>query len=98
MVQERPLGTGDAVASARAALEGFSGRVLVLDAAAPLLTADHLRALAEEHGRQDAAVTILSFVPGVSLPYGRIVRGTDGTVEAIVEEKDASRPSARSAS
>ena len=38
-VQEQPLGTGDAVASARAALEGFDGDVLVLDAATPLLTA-----------------------------------------------------------
>src|SRR5687767_14110172 len=41
-VQEQPLGTGDAVASAREALEGFAGRVLVLDAAAPLLTTEHL--------------------------------------------------------
>ena len=89
-VQEQPLGTGDAVASARAALDGFSGRVLVLDAAAPLLTADHLRALVDEHERQKAAVTILSFEPDAALPYGRIVRAADGTVEAIVEEKDAS--------
>jgi bifunctional UDP-N-acetylglucosamine pyrophosphorylase / glucosamine-1-phosphate N-acetyltransferase len=89
-VQEQPLGTGDAVASARASLDGFSGRVLVLDAAAPLLTDEHLRALVAEHGRQAAAVTILSFEPSQSLPYGRIVRGPDGTVEAIVEDRDAS--------
>src|SRR5436305_11115319 len=36
-VQAQPKGTGDAVASARDALAGFEGRVLVLDAAAPLL-------------------------------------------------------------
>ena len=89
-VQAKPLGTGDAVASARSALDGFAGRVLVLDAAAPLLTADHLRALVDEHDRQGAAVTILSFDQPGSLPYGRVVRGPDGGVESIVEEKDAS--------
>jgi bifunctional UDP-N-acetylglucosamine pyrophosphorylase/glucosamine-1-phosphate N-acetyltransferase len=89
-VQEQPLGTGDAVASARAALEGHAGRVLVLDAAAPLLTGEHLAGLVGEHERRGAAVTILTLEPDRALPYGRIVRGADGWVEAIVEEKDAS--------
>ena len=89
-VQKSPLGTGDAVASARDALDGFSGRVLVLDAAAPLLTGEHLSALVGEHERRGAAVTILTLEPDRSLPYGRIVRDADGWVEAIVEDKDAS--------
>jgi bifunctional UDP-N-acetylglucosamine pyrophosphorylase/glucosamine-1-phosphate N-acetyltransferase len=89
-VQEEPRGTGDAVASARPLLEGFAGRVLVLDAAAPLLTAEHLRSLADEHERSEASVTILSFEPERSLPYGRIVRASDGSVHKIVEDKDAS--------
>jgi bifunctional UDP-N-acetylglucosamine pyrophosphorylase/glucosamine-1-phosphate N-acetyltransferase len=88
-IQEQPRGTGDAVASARTALDGFSGRVLVLDAAAPLLSSDHLRALVEEHERQGAEVTILSFESERALPYGRIVRGAGGAVESIVEERDA---------
>jgi bifunctional UDP-N-acetylglucosamine pyrophosphorylase / glucosamine-1-phosphate N-acetyltransferase len=89
-VQEQPLGTGDAVASARAELGGFDGNVLVLDAAAPLLTGDHLRELVAEHEREDAAVTILSFEPTRPLPYGRIVRSADGAVAEIVEAADAS--------
>jgi len=89
-VQEQPLGTGDAVASARAALEGFDGNLLVLDAAAPLLTSEHLGQLAGEHEREGAAVTILSFEAIRPLPYGRIVRAADGAVEAIVEDADAS--------
>jgi bifunctional UDP-N-acetylglucosamine pyrophosphorylase/glucosamine-1-phosphate N-acetyltransferase len=89
-VQERPLGTGDSVASARSALEGFTGRVLVLDAAAPLLTGEQLSLLVAEHERQDAQVTILSFESSRGLPYGRIVRDDDGAVAAIVEDKDAS--------
>ena len=35
-------------------------------------------------------MTILSFEPMGPLPYGRIVRGDDGSVEAIVEDRDAS--------
>jgi bifunctional UDP-N-acetylglucosamine pyrophosphorylase / glucosamine-1-phosphate N-acetyltransferase len=88
-VQEQPLGTGDAVGSARRELEDFDGRVLVLDAAAPLLTGEHLAALVSEQARTKAAVTILTLEPDRPLPYGRIVRGADGWVEAIVEEKDA---------
>jgi bifunctional UDP-N-acetylglucosamine pyrophosphorylase/glucosamine-1-phosphate N-acetyltransferase len=88
-VQERPLGTGDAVASARSALAGRAGAVLVLDAAAPLLSADVLRALVDEHRRLGTAVTILSLESSRPLPYGRVVRGPAGEVEAIVEEGDA---------
>jgi bifunctional UDP-N-acetylglucosamine pyrophosphorylase/glucosamine-1-phosphate N-acetyltransferase len=87
-VQEQPLGTGDSVRSAAPRLQDFEGRVLVLDAAAPLLTADHFAALLEEHDRQHADVTILSF-ESEGLPYGRIVRDENGAVEAIVEDRDA---------
>jgi bifunctional UDP-N-acetylglucosamine pyrophosphorylase/glucosamine-1-phosphate N-acetyltransferase len=87
-VQEQPLGTGDSVRSAAPRLQGFEGRILVLDAAAPLLTADHFSALLAEHELQGAEVTILSFESG-GLPYGRIVRGEDGSVQAIVEDRDA---------
>jgi bifunctional UDP-N-acetylglucosamine pyrophosphorylase / glucosamine-1-phosphate N-acetyltransferase len=89
-VQERPLGTGDAVAAARGTLDGFAGAVLVLDAAAPLLTPELLRDLVEEHRRQDAGVTLLTFEPQTPLPYGRILRDESGAVRAIVEEADAS--------
>jgi bifunctional UDP-N-acetylglucosamine pyrophosphorylase / glucosamine-1-phosphate N-acetyltransferase len=89
-VQERPLGTGDAVAAARRALDGFAGPVLVLDAAAPLMTAELLRELLDEHRRFDAAVTILTLEPEQPLPYGRILRDDSGGVRAIVEENDAS--------
>ena len=78
-VQEQPLGTGDAVASASSALDGFDGAVLVLDAAAPMLSADHLQALVAEHRRSGTAVTILSFESTRPLPYGRVVRGAAGT-------------------
>src|SRR4051812_17369595 len=88
-VQREPLGTGDAVAVAKSVLDGFDGDVLVLDGAAPLLTADLLRGLVEEHERTGAAVTVLTLEPERPLPYGRIVRDDSGALQAIVEERDA---------
>ena len=88
-VQAEPRGTADAVASARAALADFDGDVLVVDGAAPLLTAALLQGLVDEHRREGAAVTVLSFVPDHPLPYGRIVRDADGALQAIVEDRDA---------
>src|SRR5918995_2068640 len=55
-VQEHARGTGDAVASARQALDGFVGSVLVLDAAAPLLTAGILAQIVAQHRSGTAAV------------------------------------------
>ena len=89
-VQERPLGTGDAVAAARQALDGFQGAVLVLDAAAPLLTPELLLELLDAHRREGAAVTLLTFEPETPLPYGRIVRDESGEIRSVVEEEDAS--------
>jgi bifunctional UDP-N-acetylglucosamine pyrophosphorylase/glucosamine-1-phosphate N-acetyltransferase len=88
-VQAEPRGTADAVAAAGRALEGFAGDVLVLDGAAPMLSSELLQGLLAEHRGAGAAVTILSFEPDRPLPYGRIVRDADGSVRAIVEEKDA---------
>jgi bifunctional UDP-N-acetylglucosamine pyrophosphorylase / glucosamine-1-phosphate N-acetyltransferase len=89
-VQPNPRGTGDAVAAARTALSGFDGDVLVLDGAAPLLTADVLNGLRDERARATAAVTVLSIEPPEPLPYGRVLRDEDGNLRAIVEERDAS--------
>jgi bifunctional UDP-N-acetylglucosamine pyrophosphorylase / glucosamine-1-phosphate N-acetyltransferase len=89
-VQLAPRGTGDAVAAARRALERFSGDVLVIDGAAPLLTTDALEQLLAEHRRAGAAVTVLSIEPPEPLPYGRVLRDERGALRAIVEEGDAS--------
>jgi bifunctional UDP-N-acetylglucosamine pyrophosphorylase/glucosamine-1-phosphate N-acetyltransferase len=88
-IQETPLGTGDAVRSARAALASHQGDVLVLSGDTPLLTAALLRELVETHHREDAAATILSAEPPDPRVYGRIVRAADGSVLRIVEGTDA---------
>jgi bifunctional UDP-N-acetylglucosamine pyrophosphorylase/glucosamine-1-phosphate N-acetyltransferase len=87
-VQERPLGTGDAVRSAREPLAGFTD-VVVLSGDTPLLTAALLADLVAAHREQAAAATVLTFMPAELRSYGRIVRGDDGTVRAIVEASDA---------
>ena len=88
-VQEQPLGTGDAVRSAREALAGAE-QVLVLSGDTPLLTTRLLEQLLATHERESAATTVLSFVPDDVRSYGRIVRGGDGSLRAIVEAADAS--------
>ncbi len=88
-VQERPLGTGDAVRSAEAALAG-ADEVLILSGDTPLLTTGLLAALLETHRERAAAATVLSFVPADIRTYGRVVRGAGGDLESIVEAGDAS--------
>ena len=89
-VQENPLGTGDAVRSARPALEGFGGDVLVLNGDVPALRAETIRALVELHREAGAAATVLSFEPADPGAYGRVVRDGEGRLARIVEAADAS--------
>jgi bifunctional UDP-N-acetylglucosamine pyrophosphorylase / glucosamine-1-phosphate N-acetyltransferase len=89
-VQQQPLGTGDALAAARPALESHNGDVLVLAGDAPLLRGDTLVGLLETHRRADAAATVLTCQREDPAEYGRIVRAEDGSVKAIVEAVDAS--------
>jgi bifunctional UDP-N-acetylglucosamine pyrophosphorylase/glucosamine-1-phosphate N-acetyltransferase len=88
-VQERPLGTGDAVRSARAAVGGASD-LLVLSGDHPLLTAAALDELIAAHRAAGAAATVLSFEPPDPRSYGRIVRDGAGSLRGIVEAADAS--------
>jgi bifunctional UDP-N-acetylglucosamine pyrophosphorylase / glucosamine-1-phosphate N-acetyltransferase len=89
-VQEEPLGTGDAVRSARPALEGFGGDVLVLNGDVPALRPETIRALVDTHGEAGAAATVLSFEPADAGAYGRVIRDGDGRLARIVEAADAS--------
>jgi bifunctional UDP-N-acetylglucosamine pyrophosphorylase / glucosamine-1-phosphate N-acetyltransferase len=88
-VQEQPLGTGDAVRSARAALEGRAGEVLVLSGDTPLLTAALLRDLVDTHRHAGAAATILSAEPADPRLYGRVIRDDAGAVVRVAEGTDA---------
>jgi bifunctional UDP-N-acetylglucosamine pyrophosphorylase/glucosamine-1-phosphate N-acetyltransferase len=87
-VQAEPLGTGDALASARGALDGVTGDILVLSGDAPALSVGVLRDLLDTHYREEAAATVLSFRPADPREYGRVIRDESG-IRAIVEAVDA---------
>ncbi len=87
-VQREPLGTGDSVRSARDAV-GAAETVLIVSGDHPLLTPDVLQRLVDDHRASGAAATVLSFEPADPRAYGRIVRDSDGSLEAIVEASDA---------
>ena len=59
--QERPLGTGDAARSARAALAGFDGDILVMNGDHPLTDPASLRELAAQRAASAAAAAVLTF-------------------------------------
>lgn len=89
--QDEIPGTGRAVEAALAALPAdFDGDVLVVSGDVPLLDAGTLAGLLAEHRGRAAAATVLSAVLDDATGYGRIVRGTDGALDRIVEQKDAS--------
>lgn len=89
VVQTRQLGTGDAVTSARASLQSADSTVLVLSGDVPLIKAETLRLLIEQHRQSDAAATILSVRLENPTGYGRIVRDDQDGFLKIVEHKDA---------
>jgi len=91
--QDPPLGTGHAVMAARDALSGFEGDVLVLFGDTPLLTGETMRAMVEaRRGPDNPAVVVLGFRPDDPSEYGRLVQGGDGSLEQIVEARDATEP------
>jgi len=88
-VQAEPLGTGDALVAARAALDGVAGDLFVLTGDAPALSPELLRELLEAHRREGAVATLLSFRPPDPREYGRVIRDERGAVREIVEAGDA---------
>jgi bifunctional UDP-N-acetylglucosamine pyrophosphorylase / glucosamine-1-phosphate N-acetyltransferase len=89
-VQEQQLGTGDAVRAGLSAVPDIDGAVLVTSGDVPLLEPDTLRDLLDAHQAEGNAVTVLTAKVPDPTGYGRIVRAADGSVDGIVEHKDAS--------
>ncbi len=91
--QKEQLGTGHAVNAAREFLENEDSTLLVLSGDVPMIRAETLAALVQQHrahrGR-GAACTILTVKLDDPTGYGRIVRDDAGLFDRIVEQKDAS--------
>ncbi|MGH6719358.1 MAG: bifunctional UDP-N-acetylglucosamine diphosphorylase/glucosamine-1-phosphate N-acetyltransferase GlmU [Alphaproteobacteria bacterium] len=90
VVQEPPQGTAHAVLAARDAFRGFAGDLLVLFGGDPLTGADTMRRLVAARRADGAAVAVLGMGVAAANMYGRLVIGRDGTLERIVEFRDAS--------
>jgi len=85
-VQERPLGTGDAVRSAAEHI-GAGDTVVVLSGDVPLITEAAITGLVEAHERAGAQATMATLLLDDPTGYGRVVRAADGSVERVVETK-----------
>jgi len=90
VIQSKPLGTAHAVLAAKETLSDFDGDVLVLFGGDPLIEPETIgRVLAALHEKPEPAVVVLGFESDEPGDYGRLIVGEDGTLEAIVEAKDA---------
>lgn len=86
VVQEPQLGTGHAVMQAEALLKGKSDLVVVCYADMPLLRGETLRNLVDTQEKNPGPISMLTVLADDPRGFGRIVRGEDGAVSAIVEE------------
>ncbi len=90
-VQEPQLGTAHAVQKAEEKLAGFEGDVLILYGDVPMVGAATMRRMLARLNAADAPLAVvLGFRPADALAYGRIIAKADGTIEKMVEYKDAS--------
>jgi bifunctional UDP-N-acetylglucosamine pyrophosphorylase/glucosamine-1-phosphate N-acetyltransferase len=85
--QREQLGTAHAVHTAKEALRGSDGDVLILSGDTPLLTADALRTVVEKRGRAGLAFATMTLENPTG--YGRVVHAPGGGPALVVEEKDA---------
>ncbi len=88
-LQDEPRGTGDAVRAALEAVPEDATEILVLSGDVPLVTGDDLLAILDARREDDAAIALATFFAADPDRLGRVVRSEFGTVEAIVEAKDA---------
>ncbi len=87
--QAERLGTGHAVMMAKDFLKKHKGDVVILCGDAPFMDKDTIADAYAQHNSEDASATVISAVLEDSTGYGRIVRNADGSLKAIVEQKEA---------
>ncbi len=88
-LQAERLGTGHAVRQTRAQLADHAGPVLVMYADHPLFRSESLAQLIETWHRESADLALLVGEYSDRSDFGRIVRGSDGRLERIVEFHEA---------
>ena len=86
--QGAPYGTGYAVMQGMKHV-GDEDKVVILCGDTPLITAGTLTELMEYHDSHKNKATVLTTILEDPTGYGRIVRKEEGSLQAIVEHKDA---------
>lgn len=87
--QKELLGTGHALVQTKSLLSDFQGILLVLCGDVPFLRPETIRELIQTHRKTQACATVLTALLEDPEGYGRVIRAEDGSVEKIVEHKDA---------
>ncbi|EFM10935.1 UDP-N-acetylglucosamine pyrophosphorylase [Paenibacillus curdlanolyticus YK9] len=90
VLQSEQLGTGHAVQQAAGLVGEEEGTTVILYGDTPLVTSETIGHLLEKHKGAKAAATVLTAVVPNPQGLGRIVRGDNGQVLRIVEQKDCS--------
>jgi bifunctional UDP-N-acetylglucosamine pyrophosphorylase/glucosamine-1-phosphate N-acetyltransferase len=88
-IQDSPRGTGDAVAAALTVVPADATEVVVLSGDTPLVVGPQVAAILEQRRLDDAAIALASVYAAEPGSLGRVVRSEFGSVERIVEAKDA---------
>lgn len=88
-LQAEQLGTAHAVMQAESLLRGKTDLVIVCYADMPLLRAESLQRLVAAQQSNDGPMTMMTVIADDPRGFGRIVRSTQGDVQAIVEETQA---------
>jgi bifunctional UDP-N-acetylglucosamine pyrophosphorylase/glucosamine-1-phosphate N-acetyltransferase len=86
--QEHRGGTGHATQLALADIKA-TGTVLVLAGDTPMLSSQSLAALLDVHHKGGFTASVMTAEHPDPTGYGRIIRGADGSLLRIVEERDA---------
>ena len=89
VLQSPQLGTGHAVSMALPYLKDFDGEVIILCGDTPLITSETIKEFVEYHRENKSDLTVMSAIFENPTNYGRIIRNQDGSLNSIVEEKDA---------
>ena len=89
VLQEEQLGTGHAAYQTEKVLTNFEGNVLILCGDMPLIKAETLERLLNQHKKMSAKCTVLTLKTKASNDFGRIIRDDKGLILKIVEFRDA---------
>ena len=89
VIQTPQLGTGHAVSMVLPYLDNYKGDVLILSGDTPLLTSATLEEFVKTHQSSNSDLTVMSAIFENPSNYGRIIRNNDGSLNSIVEDKDA---------